>query len=133
MIKPRNDLVLIERIEKPQTGAIILPDVAKEKSILGKVLAVGPGKRVAGEWRKTGVTWAPDANGIQIASGGEWEWVSGERAAMAYRPGDIVFFNSKWSEFSGSHYSDDQLRDRNLHLVMQADIFLKVANGNRPN
>ncbi len=133
MIQPRNDYVLIERIESRQqfAGLIAIPQVAKEKSILGKVLAIGPGKRTEGEWRRIGVHWAPNFEGIQIGAGGRWEWVPVQRNAVSYLPGDIVYFNSKWSEFAGSHYSDDQLHGRNLHLVMEADIFLKVSNGDR--
>jgi co-chaperonin GroES (HSP10) len=39
LIQPRNDRILIERIEAPQQG-IVLTD--PDKSIRGKVLAVGP-------------------------------------------------------------------------------------------
>jgi chaperonin GroES len=106
MIEPRNDYVLIERTEVPEAGRIIIPEVAKEKSILGQVLAVGPGKRIEG---------------------------TSNRRPMESKVGDIVFFNSKWSDFSGSHYSDDQLYDRNLHLVQEQDIFLKVGNARKPN
>jgi chaperonin GroES len=46
-IRPLNDRVLLVRQEKERktTGGIIIPDTAKEKSMLGKVVAVGPGKR----------------------------------------------------------------------------------------
>jgi len=105
VILPRNDLVLIERIDAPPTGVIVVPDIAQEKSILGKVLAVGPGKMIEG------------VNG---------DWV---RRPPEVRVGDIVYFNSKWSEFAGSHYSDDQVAfDDHLHLVFEADIFLKVGH-----
>lgn len=98
MIEPCHDYVLIERIETPQTGKIFIPEVAQEKSIKGKVLAVGPGKKNE----------------------------RGERKLVEVQVGQIVYFNSKWSEFSGSHYADDQLQNRRLHLVMEGDIFLKV-------
>lgn len=109
MIEPRNEFVLVERIELPQSGLVVVPEVGQEKSILGKVLAVGPGKLIEG------------INGGSV------------RKTPEVKPGDIVYFNSKWSEFSGSHYSDDQLFDRNLHLVQEADIFLKVTNAKRAN
>ena len=106
MILPRNDLVLIERLEVPPVGNIIVPDIAKEKSILGRVLAVGPGKLIEG------------------VNGG---WV---RKTPEVNIGDIVYFNSKWSEFAGSHYAEDQIAfDDRLHLVFEADIFLKVGHG----
>lgn len=110
MILPRNDLVLIERIDALPAGRIIVPDIAKEKSILGRVLAVGPGKLIEG------------VNG---------DWV---RKTPEVKVGDIVYFNSKWSEFSGSHYADDQIAfDDHLHLVFEADIFMKVGHGHNAN
>jgi co-chaperonin GroES (HSP10) len=42
LIQPRNDRVLIERLIEPHTGLIIAPQIAEEKSIKGKVVAVGP-------------------------------------------------------------------------------------------
>ena len=109
IIEPRNDFVLIERIETLPQGNILIPEIARKKSILGKVIAVGPGKFI---------------------EEGDGKWV---RQRLAVKPGDIVYFNSIWSEFSGSHYVDDQLRDRNMHLVMENDIFLKVTNGYNPD
>jgi chaperonin GroES len=46
-IRPLNDRVLVVRMEKDQKskGGIIIPDTAKEKPMVGKVVAVGPGKR----------------------------------------------------------------------------------------
>jgi len=45
-IKPRNDRVLVLRMEEEQktTGGIIIPDTAKEKPQQGKVVSAGPGK-----------------------------------------------------------------------------------------
>ena len=133
MIQPRNEYVLIERIEPLQSGMILIPEVAKEKSMLGKVLAVGSGKREPSESYKMGVIWTPDENGIQQASGGEWVEFPSHRKPILYQPGDIVYFNSRWSELAGTHESDDQLYNRNLHLVMENDIFLKVANAPNAN
>ena len=47
MMKPLNDNVLVERIERDSVskGGIIIPDTAKEKPAQGIVVAVGPGKR----------------------------------------------------------------------------------------
>lgn len=102
MIEPRNDMVLIERIEDKRMGRILFPDIAKEKSIKGKILAVGPGKMIEG------------INGGMV------------RRPPEVKVGDIVLFNSKWSDFSGSHYADDQIHDKNLHLVMEGDIFARI-------
>lgn len=55
-IRPLHDRVLIERLEENQKtpGGILIPDTAKEKPALGKVVAVGPGKRCdkSGEYCK---------------------------------------------------------------------------------
>jgi len=45
-IKPLDDRIVIEQSEAKEktTGGIYLPDTAKEKPQIGKVVAVGPGK-----------------------------------------------------------------------------------------
>lgn len=45
-VKPLRDRVLIKRLEEEEKtkGGIILPDTAKEKPMMGKVIAVGKGK-----------------------------------------------------------------------------------------
>jgi chaperonin GroES len=45
-LKPLGDRVLIKRVEQEETlkGGIILPNSAKKKEEIGKVVAVGPGK-----------------------------------------------------------------------------------------
>jgi chaperonin GroES len=46
-LRPLHDRVLLQRVEEQEektVGGIIIPDAAKEKSQVGKVLAVGPGK-----------------------------------------------------------------------------------------
>jgi len=47
-LRPLHDRILVERIElgEQQKGGIIIPDSAKEKPSEGKVVAVGPGKRM---------------------------------------------------------------------------------------
>ena len=47
-LKPLHDRIIVEAAAKEQTtaGGIILPDTAQEKPMRGKVLAVGPGKRL---------------------------------------------------------------------------------------
>ena len=46
-IKPLGDRVVIEPAvaEEKTKGGIILPDTAKEKPVVGKLVAVGPGRR----------------------------------------------------------------------------------------
>ena len=48
MIRPLQDRVLVQRVEAEEKTAsgIIIPDTAKEKPSEGKVVAVGPGKRL---------------------------------------------------------------------------------------
>ncbi len=45
-VKPLRDKVLVKRLEEEEKskGGIILPDTAKEKPMLGKIVAVGKGK-----------------------------------------------------------------------------------------
>lgn len=45
-IKPIGDKILVELVEEEQkVGAIIVPDTAKEKPQMGKVIAVGGGRK----------------------------------------------------------------------------------------
>jgi len=48
MIRPLQDRVLVQRVDAEDMTAsgIIIPDTAKEKPSEGKVVAVGPGKRL---------------------------------------------------------------------------------------
>jgi len=45
-IKPLRDKVIVKRLEEEEKspGGIILPDTAKEKPMLGKIIAVGKGR-----------------------------------------------------------------------------------------
>ena len=45
-VRPLHDRLIVERLQEsaPRAGAIIIPDSAKEKPQLGKVLAAGLGK-----------------------------------------------------------------------------------------
>ena len=45
-LQPLDDRILVERIaaEEKTSGGILLPDTAKNKPQVGKVVAVGPGK-----------------------------------------------------------------------------------------
>jgi chaperonin GroES len=46
-IKPLGDRVVVKPspAEEKTKGGIILPDTAKEKPVIGEILAVGPGRR----------------------------------------------------------------------------------------
>jgi len=45
-IKPLHDRVIVKRVEEEEKtkGGIIIPDTAKEKPIMGTIIAVGSGK-----------------------------------------------------------------------------------------
>jgi chaperonin GroES len=55
--RPLHDRVVVERVKEDtkSAGGIIIPDTATEKPSEGKVLAVGPGTRVDGEFVKLDV------------------------------------------------------------------------------
>ncbi|HOM61091.1 MAG TPA: co-chaperone GroES [Anaerohalosphaeraceae bacterium] len=48
-LKPLDDRVVIkpQEAEEKTPGGIVLPDTAKEKPLMGKVIAVGEGRRLA--------------------------------------------------------------------------------------
>ena len=43
-IKPRNDVVLVKRLEAKYEGKLVLPENAVEKPVQAVVVAVGPGE-----------------------------------------------------------------------------------------
>lgn len=46
-IQPLDDRVLVEPLEEEEkAGSIIIPDTAKEKPVIGKVIAVGTDKEI---------------------------------------------------------------------------------------
>lgn len=81
-IRPLEDRVVVERFEAEERtrGGIVLPDTAREKPLLGKVIATGPGRLI----EKTG-----------------------ERGKMSVKVGDTVLFG-KYSgtevELQGEKY-----------------------------
>lgn len=97
-MKPRNNYVLVERMESvTRSGLLIIPEVAQEKNMLGRIVAVGPGKR--------------DEDGV--------------RQPIEAKVGEVWYFSSKWNDLSPTHYAEDQLSDRKLHLVMEADLLVR--------
>ena len=102
-IEPRNDYVLIQRIDAlPQPSSIVIPDIAKTKGITGIVVAIGPGK------------WIEGCNGGYV------------RQTPAVKVGDMVLFNSKWNDFAGDHQEPDYRYKENLHLVQEGDIYCRI-------
>ena len=49
--RPLGDHVLLQRIEHPETGLIVAPEIAKTRSHSGLVIAVGPGRDM-GDWTR---------------------------------------------------------------------------------
>ena len=68
VIKPWGSRVLLERLNRE--SRVVIPDQAKEISLQGLVLAVGPGKRL----------------------------VDGSREEMVVHPGDVVGF-TRWPDY----------------------------------
>lgn len=44
MIRPIHDRIALRRVEMQYTGMLVIPDAAKEKSLIGEVVAVGNGR-----------------------------------------------------------------------------------------
>jgi chaperonin GroES len=80
-LKPLEDRVVVkpQEAEEKTAGGIVLPDTAKEKPLMGKVIAVGEGKRLD----------------------------NGTRAKMTVKKNDVVLFG-KYSgsevELDGTEY-----------------------------
>ena len=112
MIKPRNDRVLIRRIDEPEQkiGLLYVPQVAQKKAIKGEIIAVGPGKWIPGEW------WFLK---------GKWEWIDREWNPTVVKAGQFCYFGSRWDDSSGQIGSE-------YHLVQEADIFCIVPKDAKP-
>jgi co-chaperonin GroES (HSP10) len=107
-IKPRNDRVLIQRIDEPESGLIITD---KPKGIKGIVIAAGPGKWHEGEW------WLIK---------GEWKWFDAYREPLDVKPGMTVYFNSRWNDLASDYQTKHiplEFELNKLHLIQEADIY----------
>lgn len=102
MIQPRNDYVLIERIDKQKKGRIFIPEMARERGIAGVVRAVGPGR------------WIEGIDGGMV------------RRTPEVKPGDTVLFNSRWNDLGDNHERVGYQFIDNLHLVREADIYCRI-------
>ncbi len=78
-VKPHNDWVLIKRnnIRDVTSGGIVIPDSAKQKTLTGQVIDVGPGLRLANGLRSPmdvgsgDVVSFPDFHGEPVTIDGE--------------------------------------------------------------
>lgn len=89
-IKPLADRVLVRPIEREERtqGGIVIPDTAKEKPQMGKVLAVGPGrfeegKRIALEVKEGDTILFSKYSGTEIKIDGETHLLLSERDILA--------------------------------------------------
>jgi len=120
MIQPRNDRVLIRRIDE-QKGLITLTDAPK--GLKGTVLAVGPGKWHEGDWEyHLDTVYQPETK-TPLCEVEWWYWEPGWRQEPSVKPGDTVLFSSKWNDLAGDYYSDLPVgADPMIHLVQEADV-----------
>ncbi|MFO7876096.1 MAG: co-chaperone GroES [Desulfovermiculus sp.] len=93
-LKPLQDRVVIKQVEEEQksAGGIIIPDTAKERSMQGDVVAVGPGK--------------VDKNG--------------QRMDMSVQPGDRVMYG-KFAGTEVSIDGEDRLVMREDDIIAKVE------------
>lgn len=119
MIECLHDRVLIRRIDEPPKG-IVLTDA--DKSQVGVVVAVGPGKWVPGHWAYS-YEWVADANGIHWPSNERRTWVDGYRDDWGVRAGEKVLFNSRWNDLGDNHERGNLAHGEHEHFIQLADIY----------
>lgn len=91
VLQPMHDRVLVECLQGPEKiGSIFVPDVARKAAILCKVLAVGPGRWIDGEFQKTAVK---PGDTVLVPHSDRWaseklaDWKQGEQVLIM--AGDI--------------------------------------------
>ena len=79
-LKPLEDRVIIKAVEKEETTAsgIVLPDTAKEKPMLGEIVAVGDGK-----WDEDGKKRVP----VDVKKGDKV--IYGKYSGTEYKTADV--------------------------------------------
>ena len=89
-IKPLGDRVLVEResAEETSSGGIILPDAAKEKPQIGKVLAVGDGK-LSKDGKRTPLQ-IKKGDRVYFTSYAGDEYKKGDQEVLLMREDDIL-------------------------------------------
>ena len=91
VLQPQNDRVLIKPVEAGEEmyGSIIIPDMGKEKSEMGEVIAVGPGRQSEfGGWlevkAKVGdVVLIPKIGSMRIDFEGQEYFITPDREILA--------------------------------------------------
>lgn len=104
-VEPHNDRILVQLIEDPQVGEIILTD---HKPLIGgcrkaRVLKTGPGKWIEGEWWKDNsaqlkqgknIVSVESSNHYWSREGGLWNWFPGFRRHISVTAGQIVLIGN---------------------------------------
>ena len=88
-LKPLDDRIIIKQLEAEEktTGGIILPDTAKEKPQVGKVVEIGPGK-LLDNGKRAKMTVKKKDEVVYAKYGGSEVEVDGEKY-MILRESDI--------------------------------------------
>lgn len=120
--QPRNDRVIIERLDAVTSGLIKLTD--QPKGLKGRIVAAGPGKWIEGTWWKVRLKPFTFDNPNAFSADG-WEWIPGHREEHPLKPGMTVLFNSKWDDFRNADFEREKPTGipENLHMVQVADVF----------
>jgi len=94
-LKPLADRVIIKPSEKEEVspGGIVLPDIAKEKSQEGEIIAVGPG-RLSEDGKRIAMDVKVGDKVIYAKYGGTEIKIEGEELIIL-REGDILVKKSK--------------------------------------
>jgi chaperonin GroES len=89
-IRPLGDRVVVERDSKEEksAGGILLPDNAREKPQMGKVLSVGDGKQLKNGERRPLQVKAGDKVYFTAWAGDEYK--SGDKNVLIMREDDIL-------------------------------------------
>lgn len=98
-IRPVGDKIVVKRVAANDrtSGGIIIPEMAREKTNRGKVVAVGDGTPAGGYAAK----------------------VSGEKVPLCVKPGDEIIFGS----YSGSEI---KLDNEDLLIISQDDVLVVI-------
>ena len=100
--RPTRDLVLIDPIEdEAQIGSILVPDMAREKARLGRVVSVGAGHRdpqsrdfIPTEVKPGDLVLMTEFRGQPFVYEGKDMWVMSERDVLAVVEGDVPHVTS---------------------------------------
>lgn len=105
-VQPMHDKIVVQLLNEPQDGNIVLTDA---KPLIGgcrkaRVLKIGPGRWIPGEWWKVPDSQVADAVGrldspdgdrpYWSTNGSYWDWIPGYRRPVDVLPGQIVLIGN---------------------------------------